>query len=119
MPAPAQQTGRRIKTAEEWMKEIATQERKTAKERREHQRHLEEQASCRDLRDQTIAHIKNARYSFQLIEDLGGPVVTTLLNWQEDRTHNPRITTMRRALRCIGKDLGIVDYTPASKKRRN
>ena len=55
-----------------------------------------EEAACRDIRDATIAHIKNAGYSFQKVEDLGGPVVRTLVKWQEDLVTNPRMTTIDR-----------------------
>jgi hypothetical protein len=101
---------RQIKTAEDWQKDLQRDKRREDKERREHQRKLEEEAACRDIRDATIAHIKNAGYSFQRVEDMGGPVVRTLVKWQEELVTNPRMTTVRRALRVVGKDIGIVDY---------
>jgi hypothetical protein len=103
-----------VKTAQEWRKDIERDERRREKERREHQRRLEQDAHCRDIRDATISHIKNAGLSFQKVEDLGGPVVRTLVKWQEDLVINPRMTTIRRALRVVGKDIGIVDYRTAS-----
>ena len=109
-------TVRHIKSAEEWQKDIRRDEKRKEKEKREHQRRLEEEAACRDIRDATIAHIKNAGFSFQKIEDLGGPVVRTLVKWQEDLVTNPRMTTVRRALRCVGKDIGIVDFRSPDRK---
>lgn len=109
-------TIRHIKSAEDWQKDLRRDEKRKEKERREHQRHLEEEAACRDIRDATIAHIKNAGYSFQKIEDLGGPVVRTLVKWQEDLVVNPRMTTIRRALRVVGKDIGIVDFRAPDRK---
>jgi hypothetical protein len=107
---------RHIKSAEEWQKDLRRDEKRKEKERREHQRHLEEEAACRDIRDATIAHIKNAGFSFQKVEDLGGPVVRTLVKWQENLVTNPRMTTIRRALRVVGKDIGIVDFSPPDRK---
>ena len=109
-------TVRHIKSAEEWQKDFRREEKRKEKERREHQRHLEEEAACRDIRDATIAHIKNAGYSFQKVEDLGGPVVRTLIKWQENLVTNPRMTTIRRALRVVGKDIGIVDFRSPERK---
>jgi hypothetical protein len=109
-------TVRHIKSAEEWQKDLKREEKRKEKERRDHQRHLEEEAACRDIRDATIAYIKNAGMSFQKVEDLGGPVVRTLVKWQEELVTNPRMTTIRRALRVVGKDIGIVDFRPPAGK---
>lgn len=109
-------TVRHIKSAEQWQKDLQRDEKRKEKERREHQRRLEEEAACRDIRDATIAHIKNAGYTFEKVENLGGPVVRTLIKWQENLVTNPRMTTIRRALRVVGKDIGIVDFRPAERK---
>lgn len=114
---------RKIKTADEHIADITNldkeRKKRAAKERqeqREHQRRLEEEANVADIRDATIAHIKNAGFTFENVDKRGGPCARTLVKWQEGLTINPRMTTIRRALRIVGKDIGIVDFKPTIRK---
>lgn len=99
-----------ILTADQWQRRLS----KTERESREFRRKMEELRSIEDLRDEVVSHLRNSHYSYQAIENLGGPVVQTLEAWTTGETRQPRLNTMRAALRCIGKDFYVGDRADVS-----
>lgn len=106
-----------IRSAEEWKRELTRHKRTLSKEKLQHARREERERLCADLRDDTISLIRNSGFSFEEIREKGGPVVKTLQGWQDKTTFSPHTSSMRRALRVIGKDIGIIDYLPKKAKK--
>lgn len=90
-------------------------DKKLAAERAEFIRKRRDEAFVADLRDDTISAIMGSKsagdaYSvFKRIEEAGGPTVKTLEAWHSKSVLRPQTPSLRAALRCVGKDLGIVD----------
>ena len=99
-----------ILTADQWQRRLSKAER----EKKEFKLKMEDLRSIEDLRDEVVSHLRNSPYSYQAIENLGGPIVQTLEAWTTGETKQPRLNTMRAALRCIGKDFYVGDRADVS-----
>lgn len=68
--------------------------------------------SVEDIRDETVALLRNAHTGKDWIRETvaaGGPTAQTLEKWWDKRIFQPQMPTVRKALRTIGKDIGIID----------
>lgn len=81
----------RIKTAEEWQREL---------------RNLEV-APLEDVRDDVVSLIRNSGMSFKEVEERGGPKAATISRWQAREVKNPQFRTLRWALQAIGSDFFV------------
>lgn len=81
-----------IKTAADWHNEFRSPAARKSKEKRDKSKR--DMPSVEDLRDDCLGLIKQNRMSFQQVEDEGGPVVSTLVKWDEGKTKRPHMDTV-------------------------
>lgn len=65
--------------------------------------------STEDIRDNTISILKNSGVSDELVHARNGPTPLTLARWRAKKVLSPRMSSIRSALRAVGKDIGIID----------
>lgn len=105
-------TPKPVKGDPDWQKK----ERKlAADQRRSEQRALKAELAYSSLSD-LMGMIKNTGMSYQTIEDLGGPVVGTLIRWEENRVTFARNETMLLAAKVCGIRQQWVLATASKKK---
>lgn len=106
-----------IKTAEEHVQDLDTLTARRKREEEEFKRKQKELEDIRDMRDDVMSMIRNARLSYEDIHAMFGPHPDTLKAWDLKKIDSPRMGKMRAALRAIGKDFYIGEYSPKKPRK--
>lgn len=110
-----------VKSAEEWVKDLTAEERR--QKRIEKAKENPPKVSIEDLRDETMAIVRESGLTYGEIQARFGASGGTLTKWAHKETLRPQLNTIRGTLRACGYDLviahrgqNVVQLAPGKKR---